>query len=246
MKISRLILLSSLALFILACSFLGWNPSPQPLPTLGVTDPTAHALETLLAQPIVATATGQILPVATLQPANTPIPTSAPALPTANPAACLIGTWQATNIQDYVIAAISPEMMQEYRPEYKNTTGQAYVSFFENGLVTIQAYKLVLEFEIQAGIFRVGLLITLDGLSSGQYQADGSQLTTNSMTTTGLTASARALEQDVMPPEQIVAALPLVQPPFNNATYQCDGQTLSLRLNAYPESIPPLQFQRQP
>lgn len=244
MKRKNLILPVSLALLVIACSFLGQNAQPETSPTPGGIDPTVHALETSLAQPIVATTTN--LPAPT--PSHAPTATAMAeivASPT-SPAACLIGTWQATNIQDYVIAAIPPEMIEQYNPTYQSSSGQVYVSFFNNGLVTIQAYQLALEFEVQATIFRVGLTIALDGMASGQYVADASQVTTSNMTTTGMTASARSLEQDVMPQEQIIASLPLVQSPFNVANYQCTDQTLSLRLTAYPESIPPLQFQRVP
>jgi hypothetical protein len=235
-----------LALLSLACSLSGWDAPAPALPTPATIDPTLWALETQLAQPPATTAaTATPAAADTAVATDIALPTATPP-PTANPAACLFGTWQATNIQDYVVAAIPPDMAQEYNPTYQSTSGQAYLSFFENGLVTLQAYQLNIEFEIQAGIFRVGLVVALDGLSSGQYSADASQVTTQNMTTTGLTASARALEQDVISPAQILASLPLVQPPFHTATYQCDAQTLSLRLNAYPATIPPLQFQHQP
>jgi hypothetical protein len=245
MKLTRLIWIGFLALFIVACAFFGIGERPVAIPT-GALDPTLHVLETSLAQPPAAPG---IVAESTLapSPANPPtdtIPDTVP--PTSSAAGCLVGTWQAVNIQDYVIAAIPPRMMEEYQPTYQNTSGAVYISFFNNGLVTIQAYKLALEFDIQSGIFRVGLVVALDGLSSGQYQADGVQVVTSRMTTTGLTASARAFEQDVIAPEQIIAALPLVQPPFDVASYQCDAQTLSLRLSAYPENIPALQFQRMP
>jgi hypothetical protein len=234
-------------LFLLACALPGLG-EPQATPTLVIHDPTINALETLLMQPT-ASFTPQSSPTATLTPAA-PTDTSAPAdtaTPTEDPLAkCLIGTWRATNIQDYVIAAIPAGMVEQYKPAYKNSSGQVDVTFFENGMVTIQASQLALEFDIQASIFRVGLTISLDGVSGGEFVTNGDQLTTRNMSSTGMTASAKSLGQDVVTSESIVNSLPLVKPPFDQATYQCVDQTLLLKLIAYPDSIPPLMFQRQP
>lgn len=227
-------------LFWVACALPGWGQPQDSAPTLVIHDPTINAIETALMQP-----TASSVPTTTHTPIpNVPTDTAAP--PEDPLAACLIGTWRATNIQDYVIAAIPADMMQEYKPEYKNSTGQVYVSFFDNGMITIQAYQLALEFNIQASIFKVGLTISLDGMSTGQFVAEGDQLTTRDMTTTGLTASAKSLGQDVASSDDIIASLPLVKPPFDQALYQCSDQALLLTMNAYPEGIPPLAFQRQP
>ncbi|MFZ6026733.1 MAG: hypothetical protein ACOYYS_03370 [Chloroflexota bacterium] len=244
----RYLFLLGAVLLLMACALPGWGQPQDAVPTLVVHDPTINAIETALMQPTASPVPPTYTPIPEF-PTHTPIPElpTHTVTPTEDAlAACLIGTWRATNIQDYVIAAIPADMMEEYRPEYKSSTGQVYVSFFDNGLVTIQAYQLALEFDIQAAIFRVGLTISLDGMSSGQYETDGNQLKTSKMTTTGLSASAKSLGQDVVSSDTIIAALPLVQPPFDQATYFCTDQTLMVVMNAYPDTIPPLAFQRQP
>jgi hypothetical protein len=69
-------------------------------------------------------------------------------------------------------------------------------------------------------------------------------LTTSQMDTSGITAAAEAMGQNVVEPAQIIGFIPLVKPPFNTAIYTCAGDTLQLEFPAYPEDFPPLVFQR--
>lgn len=252
------IFLCLITIFVFACVLPGWGE--QQTENIVVNDPTVNALETAIAPKITFTQVSEVeiqpsmtfLPATDVSTATINAPTAPEATPipdfTATPAssACLVGTWQITNLQDYVLAAIPPEMIQEYQPTYKSTSGQAYVKFSNDGTVTIQTSQLEIRFDVKAGAFSVELTVRVDGTANGLYQADASQLSTSDMNTSGMTASAKVLGQSVLDETQIISAIPLVQPPFNTATYQCGEQGLALRLVAYPENVPALNFQRVP
>jgi hypothetical protein len=169
-------------------------------------------------------------------------------LPTADPNLaginCLANTWEITGLSDYVVAAIPPEMAAEYNLEYQGANGSAFFILTPDGRITLQADQLELLFEARVAVLTVPVTVSVDGEAVGSYAVDGVTLTTSGMDTSGLTVSARALNSDLVPPAQIINAIPLLSPPFNTAEYACTGDTLQLQIAAYPEGVPPLVFQR--
>ena len=161
------------------------------------------------------------------------------------PGACLAGTWEVTGIHEYVLAAIPQEMAEEYNLEYKGTNGSVYFILTPDGQAVMQADELEIVLEAQASIFTVPVTASLDGVAVGRYTANGGVLTTTGMETSGLSASAQAMGQELANASQIIRAIPLLQPPANSAEYTCEGDTLRLRVGAYPASIPPLVFKRK-
>ena len=77
----------------------------------------------------------------------------------------------------------------------------------------------------------------------GTYEITERSLVIQNMDTSKLTASAKALNEDLMDPAQIIGSIPFVRPPFNTADYSCQGETLELKLSGYPNNMPPLVFQ---
>lgn len=173
-----------------------------------------------------------------------PIAPSATPIPTASGELCLVGDWEVSGLSDYILAFIPPEMIEQYNLEYKGTTGEAFFSLLPDGSLTMQADQLEILFEARASIFTVPVTASLDGEVRGKYSVDGDTLTTSDMNTSGLTASAQAMGNELMSQAQIINAIPLMRAPYNTARYSCSGDTLQLRLPAYPESLPPLVFQR--
>jgi hypothetical protein len=172
-----------------------------------------------------------------------PLPTL---LPTAVPEqeSCLVGNWQVTGLSDYILAFIPPEVAEQYSLKYQGTNGSIYFSLLPDGSLNMQADQLEILFEAKMSIFTVPVSASLDGEVSGKYSVDGDTLTTSDMDTSGLSASAQAMCNQLMDPAQIIAAIPLLSPPYNTAQYSCSGNTLQLRLPAYPDSLPPLVFTR--
>ena len=172
-------------------------------------------------------------------------PTSQPT-DTPKPSACLVGSWQASNLGNYILSALPQEVLDEYQPAFKSESGELLITFGADGSVNIAANQFELVFDTKASVFTVALVVRLDGTINGQYYIDGNTIVTSNMNTSQMKASARALGQDMFPPEEILPMIPLVEPPFNAAYYQCSQQTLSLQLTAYPDDVPPVNLQRIP
>ena len=182
-------------------------------------------------------------------PTSTPTPqaeataTPAPTIdPDAAAMACLAGTWEIADLSSYVLAAIPPEMVEEYAVQYQGTNGKTYLTFSPQGDISLEAEQLELLFKAKVSLFTVKLTVSLDGTINGNYAVEGNTLTTTNMNTTGMSASAEAAGQELIAPAQIIAAIPLVQPPFNSANFQCAGDALQIDIPAYPETVPPLVF----
>ncbi len=169
---------------------------------------------------------------------------SATAIPTESAVTCLAGTWEINGIHDYILAAIPAEAVEQYALEYKGNSGSAYLILSPDGQARLQADGLELLFEAQASIFTVPVTASLDGEAVGRYTANGGVLTTTGMDTSGLSASAQAMGQELASSEQILRAIPMLKPPANSAEYICEGDTLSMRVGAYPASVPALEFVR--
>jgi len=134
--------------------------------------------------------------------------------PTPTGQSCLINTWEIPGLSDYVLAAIPPDLAEQYQLKYKDTSGHIYVTFSPDGQMKLQADQLEMLFDAKVSLFRVEVAVTLDGVAVGDYDVNGSTLTTSNVDTSALNASAQAL----------------------------GGSTLQMRILAYPDSMPPLVF----
>ncbi len=227
-----LIVIGLTSLVIMACGFSGIiQPSGEEQPS-----------HTVVAQEILVTTVPSSPEEieTTTQVEKTPLPTVDP-IDAAK--SCLANTWEIKGLSDYVIAAVPPELAEEYDLQYEDTSGQAYFTLSPDGQITLQAENLAFLFTAKISIFEVPVKVQIDGTAVGNYDVDSKTLTTSNMDTSGLTASAQALNEDLIEPDQIINSIPLINPPFNTAKYSCQGDMLELTLSGYPESIPPLVFQ---
>jgi hypothetical protein len=156
---------------------------------------------------------------------------------------CLAKTWEIKGLSDYVLASVPPELAEEYSLEYIDTTGAAYLKLSNDEKMELQINKLEILFNARLAIFEVPVTVRIDGIAGGTYQVEKNTLHFININTSGLTASAKALDEDVMEPDQIINAIPFVRPPYNTATYSCQGDVLTLNLSGYPDNTPPLVFQ---
>ncbi len=156
---------------------------------------------------------------------------------------CLANTWEINGLNDYVVAAVPPELAKEYNLQYEDTRGQAYFTLTPEGQIILDAENLILLFSAKISIFEVPVTVLIDGTAIGNYDVDSTTLTTFDMDTSRLTASAQALNEDLIEPDQIINSIPFINPPFNTAKYSCEGDTFELKLSGYSGNIPPLVFQ---
>jgi hypothetical protein len=93
-------------------------------------------------------------------PATTiPVPTSDPL---ASAKSCLENTWEITDISRSVIAAIPPEMAEQYNLQYTGASGKGYYTLTPDGNVIMQADQMELQFTARASIFDVPVTVTGD------------------------------------------------------------------------------------
>lgn len=171
---------------------------------------------------------------------NTPTPTIDPLI---SAKSCLAKTWQINGLSDYVLAAVPPELAEEYSLEYVDTTGSADLKLTNDGKIELRVENLEFLFNARFTIFEVPVIVSIDGTAYGTYELDATTLRINNMDTSGLTASAKAMGEDIMDPDQIIQSIPFVRPPYNTAAYSCQGDVLTLKLSGYSDEIPPLVFQ---
>jgi hypothetical protein len=155
---------------------------------------------------------------------------------------CLTKTWEIDGLGEYILAAVPQELSQEYHLEYVESTGSANLTLQPDEIILLNADNLVLHFSAQYAIFQVPVTVSIDGTGVGTYEVKNSTLIIENMDTSGMTASAKALNEDLMDPEQILRAIPFVQPPLNTAEFTCQGDKLSLKMIGYADEIPQLIF----
>lgn len=157
---------------------------------------------------------------------------------------CLVGSWEIQDLSPYVMAALANVTDPSVNATYKSTSGHAIYRFYPDGTIQIKAQNFQLFFDLKASIFTVPLIISVDGEANGNYQAHENTLTTDSINTSQLSASAKAAGQDMADPSQIISSIPLITPPFNSAVYTCQDNHLSLKIQGFPDNIPPLDFNK--
>jgi hypothetical protein len=221
-KTTKLMITGFVSLVVMSCSiggFVGQTiQSPPPIST--VTLKTATSKETL----------AENLPAPTLDPFNAAQD-------------CLTKTWEIKGLSDYVLKAVPQDLIEEYKLEYDNTSGQAFIHLFSDKSVILQADELVLFFNAQFSIFKVPVTVSINGSAIGAYNVDHNTLTIREMDTSELNASAKALNEDLIESNQIIETIPFVSPPYNTAEYKCQDEILQLSLTAYPNDLPPLIFE---
>jgi hypothetical protein len=180
---------------------------------------------------------------------NTPLPTLPPEpTPTTDPViaakTCLAGTWEINDLSAYILAAIPADLANQYGLQYQGTSGEAYFTLTPDGEFIMQADQLQMLFQAKVSIFKAQVSVNVDGKATGKYTVEGNSLTTSDVDTSGLSASAQALGNDLIDPAQLIRAIPLIQSPTNTAEYTCAGDKLQLKISSYPENIPLLVFNR--
>jgi hypothetical protein len=250
LKHSRLLIILSLTgLIIMGCSLPGivinYINAPTPTETLEITsqeEPTRMPTQVLK-----DTFQGGNAPEPTEEPEELPKVETQPT-PTPDPLeaqkTCLFNTWEITGISDYVLSAIPSDLVDQYDLEYTGTSGGAFFTLSSDGNFTMRAEQLEILFNARVSILTVPVTARVDGEATGTFIMGGDTLTILDMDTSGLTASAKALGQDLLDPAMIINAIPLIRAPYNSAEYSCAGDTLQLKISAYPESIPPLVFHK--
>jgi hypothetical protein len=174
-----------------------------------------------------------------------PFPQEKSAAATQDPqSACLVGVWQPVNIGNYLVAAIPADAIPSEQVSFKNTTGQIWYKFNSDKTFGVSAQDLKLNFNVKVNILTLGLEIGINGPANGGYSLSGNELITENVQTDQLSAHATMSGAQVVEPAVVISYIPLLKPPFNQAEYQCNGNSLTLKINAMAQNVPAISLER--
>jgi len=212
-----LFLLGSAALLI-NCALTGLlGPSPTPTPTA---EPT---VETIAAEPTVEIVA--------------PTPTAE--------TSCLVGVWEARDVQQFVASILPASVTALGTPEFKSTAGSLRYTFTQDGQATAEASQYAIHYAISRGFLSVPLDVLIDGKIAGSYSTsapDGLSFTKTSdgqITITASLAGAPVLNSSLGDLIPIFGGQPSGSA---QGTYTCSGNTF----NYTPpiSGAKPIEFQR--
>lgn len=177
-------------------------------------------------------------------PAKNPTALQPTAAPTLSPLDCLAGSWEPGDLSPYVMAGIPPEMTNQAEITYKGTSGRVAITFSKDGKISLRGEQFKLLFDAKVSFLTLPLEVSLNGQANGSYHVSGNTLTTSNMDSSGLSASAKMAGQDLVDQATILSSVPMLNPPYNSATFTCSGSSLEMKLSGYPENLPPLKLKR--
>ncbi len=162
-------------------------------------------------------------------------PTPAEVFQDGEGASCLVGTWQFSDVQQYIDAAL-PQMIEDAQVEIKGVSGGLTYTFNADGTTLGQAQ----DFRIQADVTTRGLTlpgeIILNGSTQGQYTVDdaNSVLNVSSLTPGDLTVSANVSGIPVVneTPMGDLLMLGAGQSGSGATSFSCSGNTLSFVISS--------------
>ena len=125
-KVTILIMIGITSLAIMACGFSGFIQQ-------SVEEQPAHTESPSQIQEMAESAADDEIET-TIQTEISPAPTVDPILEAQS---CLANTWEINGLSDYVIAAVPPDLAEEYDLQYEDTTGAAYFILSPDGKIII-------------------------------------------------------------------------------------------------------------
>jgi hypothetical protein len=149
-------------------------------------------------------------------------------------AACLVGSWQMNDFNQYLQTAL-PQVTEGVEVQIEEVSGSLTYTFNTDGTTLGSAQ----DFRVNAQVTTNGLTlpgeITLNGSTQGQYAVDESQslLTVSSVTPGDLTLSANVSGIPIVSdtPVNDLLMFGADQSGSSSTEFDCTGNTLSLRVN---------------
>lgn len=173
-----------------------------------------------------------------ITPTPHPTPTQPPAptadVPAASGGACLTGTWQISNLSEYLNMAL-PQMIEGATVKVGEVSGNLTYTFNEDSTTVGKAQ----DFKIQAQVTTNGVSlpgqISVNGSSTGSYQVDDNQgiLTLTGVKPGDLTVNATVAGIPVVKDQAIGNLLDFgsSESGSGSTNYQCIGNTLKISID---------------
>jgi hypothetical protein len=188
-------------------------------------------------------------------PAKTPAPaattgaadhTSPTEQPGGNPrltgASCLVGTWEISGFEAFIATMLPKGAFEPGTLAYDRSSGSLRYSFSDNGVLSIHARSFATQFKVAVDPSPMLLKVLLDGTASAKYQTQADEIQVGEITKDNLGFSAALDGIPMLDSRSVSEFTPLFA--SKKATYQCSGDTLSLRVEGMPSTVSPITFQR--
>lgn len=167
-------------------------------------------------------------------PTSTPEPPPVEEAPNTIGAACLVGTWQVNNLQNY-LQAVLPQMIEGAAIEIEETSGSLTYTFNADGSTTGAANDFIVKAKVGTNGVTLPGEITVNGASQGSFTADDAQgiLTLTNVGAGSLTLSAKVAGIPVVSETPIgdLFMLGSNDTGSGSTNFQCIGSTLQVTVN---------------
>jgi hypothetical protein len=163
---------------------------------------------------------------------------------TPTPPSCLVGIWQIEVPETFLRASIPAGSFDPATLDFRDSVGSVAYRFDDKGILTVEAVNFNGSFDVKEGIDLVALDILMSGFASGRYQLEGNIVRVTEILSSEMQYSAIYDKEEMMSDVKANAFLPLFALPYNNATFSCDQDTLSLELPNFPNIQDALEFKR--
>ncbi len=190
-------------------------------------------------------------PTATTAPTSTPVPTHTPA-PTDTPEpvaasgdACVLGTWELSDMSVYMSSIIPATSEAEFT--FAGQEGYVRYTFSADGTVSFEANNFVVRFAIGVSGVSLDLAVSIDGSGTAVYSADAGAITISNSDTDSLTFSATLGGEEMFSGTSgELGSLFGVSEDAASATllYQCAGDTLTYTPPVDIDNVQPVVLTR--
>jgi hypothetical protein len=138
--------------------------------------------------------------------------------------ACLIGDWELNSeaFMESLSEAFSEEAGTDLTIEFVG--GSYIVSLSESGLFTGDRDAWAFQMSMQEGAFR----ITIDGLDTGSWEADGSTLAINDYESAAILNAQAVVDGELVDLPQGTVPMTDSSAVTPSSTYECSGDTLTV------------------
>ncbi len=174
--------------------------------------------------PAVPTTAPTPAPTNTPVPTNTPGPTNTPAL--AAGAACVVGTWEFSDMSEYFGSLMS----QAGNPaQYEGQEGKIIYTFGADGKAKIEAQDFTAKLKITVQNLSFPMEVKMTGSATADYTTSDPNKVTFSNNDVGnfkLSITMNGQEMSSITSDELAAFGLSSDPKYNTFTYECSGDTL--------------------
>lgn len=204
-------------LAVTACSGAAASPTPTPVPPTATTAPSP-----------------------TPKPTDTPVPTDTPEPAAASGDACVVGTWELSDMGEYM-ASIMAAAGASAEFQFSGQEGYLRYAFGPDGTATIDANDFVVNFAISMQDLTFDMAVSIDGTGTAAYEAGGGAMLFSDPNVDDLTFSATMAGTELFSgtSNELASLFGVSADGTSTAfTYECSGDTFTY---VPPVGIPGVQ-----